>query len=369
MIYKTITYSISILAICGSLTQCATMPAPPVPALNEIQFIGSHNSYKQAIEPRLLGLLAADSEATAASLDYSHVPLGDQLDAGMRKLEIDIFHDPDGGRYVSPMGMTVFENPVPYDPDGVMTGPGFKVFHIQDIDFRSHCLLLTQCLSDVRRWSDAHPRHLPLVITINAKDGVIDRPGFVKPVPFDSLAWDALDAEIRSVLADRLLVPDDVRREGMSLRESVQAGWPGLSEARGRILFVLDDSAAKKNGYAEGHPSLAGRVMFIDAPEDTPEAAIRIVNNPVRDREYIRQLVEAGFIVRTRSDADTVEAQSGDNSRFDAALMSGAQIISTDYYLEDPRFPGFRIGLPGGAVARCNPVLLPDCDVEAIAED
>jgi hypothetical protein len=39
-------------------------------------------------------------------------------------------------------------------------------------------------------------------------------------------------------------------------------------------------------------------------------------------------------MVRTRSDADTREARTGDKTRFEAAVRSGAQLISTDYYLK-----------------------------------
>ena len=45
-----------------------------------------------------------------------------------------------------------------------------------------------------------------------------------------------------------------------------------------------------------------------------------------------------GYLVRTRSDANTTEARENDYSRFEAALESGAQIISTDYYLPDTLF-------------------------------
>ncbi|MFT4714561.1 MAG: hypothetical protein ACI8W1_003063, partial [Candidatus Azotimanducaceae bacterium] len=44
---------------------------------------------------------------------------------------------------------------------------------------------------------------------------------------------------------------------------------------------------------------------------------------------------------------------------------SGAQIISTDYYRDDKRFPkNFVVRLPNGQVARCNPRLMERaCDI------
>ncbi|MEX2326178.1 MAG: phosphatidylinositol-specific phospholipase C1-like protein [Pseudomonadales bacterium] len=360
-----------VLVLLPLLTQCEILTghARNSLKLNEIQIIGSHNSYKKPMDPALMAQLAADNPQTAASLEYSHRPLAEQLDLGLRKLELDIFYDPQGGRYASPLGTRAIASARPFDPDGVMERPGFKVLHVQDIDFRSHCLTFRDCLGQIVTWSDANPEHLPIFITINAKDDVIDRPGFVKPLEFTGLAWDALDAEIRSVVGEKLLVPDQVRGQHESLRAAVLDGWPTLVEVRGRILFVLDDSTAKKQAYVKDHPSLAGRVLFVDAPEDSPEASIRIVNDPLQQENYIQELVRQGFIVRTRSDANTSEARTGDKSRFDAALRSGAQIISTDYYSRDEKFgKDFLIALPGKVVARCNPVLVATpCSLSAFA--
>lgn len=105
-----------------------------------------------------------------------------------------------------------------------MQDPGFKVFHVQDIDFRSHCPGFTGCLKIVKAWSDAHPGHIPLVITINAKDEVIDNPEFVEPLLFDAKAWADLDAEIRRGTGDRLYTPDDRRADFSTLREAVLPG-------------------------------------------------------------------------------------------------------------------------------------------------
>ncbi|MCF7973995.1 MAG: hypothetical protein K9N55_09285, partial [Phycisphaerae bacterium] len=166
--------------------------------LNQIQVVGSHNSYKQAIAPALMNIIAQDDPQLARSLDYSHVSLTEQLDLGLRSLELDLFHDPEGGRYARPYGlygvpgMTQPASP-DYDPDNLMLQPGFKVLHVQDIDFRTNCLTLKTGLQEIKAWSDAHPKHLPVIITMNTNDAVIDRPGFTHPVPFDSDAYDALD--------------------------------------------------------------------------------------------------------------------------------------------------------------------------------
>jgi hypothetical protein len=54
-----------------------------------------------------------------------------------------------------------------------MQAPGFKVMHIQDLDQRSNCQPLLACLLEVRAWSHAHPRHLPLFILLETKDAAL----------------------------------------------------------------------------------------------------------------------------------------------------------------------------------------------------
>lgn len=331
--------------------------------LNQVQFLGSHNSYKRTIDPELLQVISQTSEELALSLDYAHLPLEGQLDLGIRKLELDVFYDPSGDLYQTPLGLKLTAEPSEFDRDQVMATKGFKVFHIQDIDFRSHCLLFADCLNNIRVWSEKHPAHFPIIILINAKDSPIQQ--LTQPLKFDEKAWADLDAEIRLSLKDRLLSPDDIRGNHDTLRQAILAGWPKIKEIRGKIMFVLDDSREKKQSYVLGHSSLRGRSMFIDAEEPQPEAAFRIVNDPIQNFDYIQALVKQGFIVRTRADADTIEARTGDTRRLVRALESGAQIISTDYYLDDKRFPqNFVVKLPNGQVARCNPRLIERaCDI------
>ncbi len=50
-----------------------------------------------------------------------------------------------------------------------MKDPGFKVLHVPDIDFRTHCSTFKACLLDIRTWSQSHKDHLPIIITINPK--------------------------------------------------------------------------------------------------------------------------------------------------------------------------------------------------------
>ncbi len=324
---------------------------------NQIQVIGSHNSYKIAIEEPLLQYLRIKDSSAAMSLQYEHPPLRTQLDLGLRNLELDVFHDPIGGRYAHPKGLGIVQGmgvlPIPFDLKKDLLRPGLKMFHIQDIDFRSHHLLFKNGLVAIKKWSTEHPDHTPIVILINAKDQTVD--GTTKPLPFSKNALDSLDQEIRSVFKDEdLITPDFVRRNHPTLEEAVlQSGWPDLDEVRGRILFVLDENEEKIDRYLQGFPNLHKAAMFVNSKEGNPEAGFRIVNDPVRNFEYIGNLIQKGYMVRTRADAGTKEARNLDYTRFQKAKASGAQVISTDYYIPTTLFSsGFQVIFDDGAYER-----------------
>lgn len=331
------------------------MPVPAAaaePRLNQIQMIGSHNSYKQRMPADRMAALARENPGLAEALDYAHVPLPEQLDLGVRKLELDVYYDPRGDLFgradVSAGG------------GGPPARSAFPVLHVQNLDDVSSCVNLLACLGQLRAWSDAHPRHLPIFVSFNAKDDVIDRPEFLRPLPFAEDAWLALDAELRAVLGDRMITPAEV----LPLPQPAPPQWPTLDAARGHFLFVLDEGGDKRREYVARWRE---RVMFTTVEPGEPGAAILIVNDPVADFARIRALVNEGYIVRTRADADTREARSGDTTRRDAAFASGAQLISTDYYLPETRFDhAYQLQLPGGGVARCNPLAGADCSAAEI---
>lgn len=302
-----------------------------------------------------------DSKADSASLsriEYSHSSLSQQLNLGLLNLEIDIYADTAGGKYAHPKGLDWVKGQQPYlDPAGVMNEPGFKVLHIQDIDFRSNCQTFKQCLSELRNWSAAHKNHYPVFITINAKDDAVTKPGFTVPEKFTASMYEALDKEIaQQVGRENLIIPDDVRGQYNTLEEAVLKGnWPVLKSVKGKFVFILDDTGDKINLYAKDHSSLRGRMLFANAQPGTPEAGILIRNNPKKDS--IATLVKKGYIVRTRADADTREARLNDYTTFEAACLSGAQIITTDYYRRSTHFSsGYIVRFKNGTYYRKNPL-------------
>lgn len=327
--------------------------------VNDLLTVGTHNSYKHAIPEADYRIIAAHDAMLAKRIDYAHKSLTAQLDAGAREIEIDVVYDPQGGRYASPLIARLTHARL--DPAWVaaMRRPGFKVLHIPDADFRSSCITFERCLGEVKAWSRAHPDHVPITILINAKQGEA-APGGVPLLPFDAKAFDALDREVRAVLPPSMLItPDDVQGHYPTLRDAVlHDNWPRLGEARGRIMFALDESPPVVAVYRGKRRSLEGRAMFVNAPDEaSPVAAYFTLNEPEKEAGRIARDVRTGFLVRTRADADTMQARSNDTAHRDLALRTGAQMVSTDYIWADPRFPGdYTVRLPGHAAAVCNPV-------------
>ncbi|MDT8328818.1 MAG: Ca2+-dependent phosphoinositide-specific phospholipase C [Roseovarius sp.] len=369
-------------------------PAPADLRINQIQVVGTHNSYSLGTDAKVRALLdervgpllklmreKASPEAQAAaaeyhpndvtfmdSLSYSFTTLTDQLDAGVRGLELDLNHDPLGGHYGYPAAYKVLEaagvaaeSLLPLDRTD-MDKPGFKVFHMVDVDVRSSCNLFTVCLSELRDWSDAHPGHAPIFVMLEAKAQAIPIfPDATIPVPFDGPAYDAMDTEILSALGrERVITPDDVRGGFPTLESAVRAGnWPRLSEARGKFVFLLITALDKGPlaAYLEGRPNLEGRVAFLRSEPGEDHAAFLLLDNATWRPGEVERRVREGYLVRSRADIDTWEAKVNDLSRAEATFASGAQIVSTDYYRPGNAFgTDYVVRLPGGGSWRCNAV-------------
>ena len=342
--------------------------------LNQIQVIGSHNSYNLGFAPSEEAWMKKMNPKAYASLEYRHQTLTHQLDGGVRQLEIDIVQDPKGGRFAHPKIVELTKQAgLPADPDfdpkHEMDKPGMKVIHIGDLNQRSSCHLFTACLTEVRAWSKAHPNHVPLFLLVETKHGnVKEIPGSVYAEDFTPAAFDALDAEIRSVFHDdEMILPDAVRGSYPTLNAAIKAGhWPTLAESRGKVIFLMDQRPMEPV-YVEGHPSLKGRVLFTNALPGEPDAAFTEENGGTPER--IDGLVREGYIVRARADDSTVAARTNDTTRRDELLASGAQMISTDYPLSEPsQWTGYSVGFSNGLPARCNLLNAPKGCMDTLLE-
>lgn len=374
--------SVARAAVLAALSSCfvASVATPsagagePYPLdgtlrLNQIQAMGTHNSYHPGLIPEgLPPSLGAQYpiEQIKMGLDYQHKPLTEQLSRlGVRHVELDVNADPDGGRFAeAPMLAEVGAPTRMADP--AWADPGLKVFHVPQADQRTTCVKFTACLGELKQWSALNPGHLPIMVFVEFKDIDILRTYPNPPMPqWGPADYDRVDAEVRSVLTDdQLITPDDVKGGYPTLEAAVRdKQWPTLAESRGKFLFVNCNCLAgdrHRRDYLRADGSLAGRVMFPTSQPGNPDAAVILADDSVQNAARIRELVEAGYLVRTRSDVNTIEARTNNTAARDAAFASGAQFVSTDYPEPDPRLGNnYSVQVPGGTPARCNPVNAP----------
>lgn len=344
--------------------ESTTTTEPAGARMNEIQLVASHNSYHVRAEQELFDTMLAVAPDLVRTIEYSHPPLAEQLDAGVRGLELDVFADPEGGLFSRRSGPALLGLPSADGPPE-LSEPGFKVLHLQDLDFATTCLTLVSCLQQVKEWSDDNPRHVPIVIQVEPKADTPDLPvEMAEPVPYTAELMRALDEEIRSVFpADRIVEPDDVRGDERTVAAGLRRdGWPAIEAVRGQVLFALDSGGDQRDALLEAFPGLRGSALFDAAEPGEPTAAYAVIND-AHDTEAIGRALRSRMIVRTRADADLEEARAGDTSTRDAAFASGAQVVSTDFFVPVPEIGGdYVVRVPGGGVVRCDPVTAPpDC--------
>jgi hypothetical protein len=244
--------------------------------------LGTHNSYHQTPPQALIDHFGGAASPLLA-WQYSHPPLTTQLDGGVRSFELDAYWDPQGGLYGQAAGLRIAGRNG-WLSDAKYKQPGFKVgrqqglvpavapaicwvhtsarshsgqpstwlltlsqptidslqtLHVPDFDTSTNCILLADCLAELKRWSDANPRHLPLRVYIEVKEsgqlqealgpalvGILDTmllnstaegpSSFVQQPVNTAQTFRDLNAELASVFgADggQLLTPDGLRKE------------------------------------------------------------------------------------------------------------------------------------------------------------
>jgi len=316
----------ALLGVSGCEGKAIDLPMPPTGKpfhypldeqlrLHHVQVRGTHNSYH-----------VDTHDGSVEPWQYTHAPLYEQLDRqGIRQIELDVFLD---------------------DREGL------RVVHVPYVDTGTRCHLFSECLAELRRFSDAFPGHFPLYIQIEPK----------ADIPSDDIESfvQRLEAEILTAFPrPRLLTPDEVQGNAATLSAALKThGWPQLAKLRGRVMFAFDTTGPIRTAYTHNKQDLHGRLLFVDSAPDDPFGAVSVLNDPTSDATAIGRAVKANFLVRTRADSDTTEARSGDTSRGKAALQSGAHFISTDFPDLVPGF-SYRFTVPDGMPARCNPGTAP----------
>lgn len=111
----------------------------------------------------------------------------------------------------------------------------------------------TEYLTHLRRWSDLHPRHDVITVTIDLKSRTRDTRQF--PRYFDMVIAEYLGEE-------RLFTPHELRASNPNLvAAAMRDGWPTLGELRGKFILCLSgEHEETKRWYAGGQR----RLCFVD---------------------------------------------------------------------------------------------------------
>jgi hypothetical protein len=289
----------------------AASAAPESLRLNHIQVKGTHNSYHQQ------GLIAWH-----ASHKYTHLSLTDQLEKrGIRAFELDV-HRP-------------------------LIGSDLEVYHIAAIDSKSTCSKFKDCLREMRNWSDQHPNHVTIFVWIEVKDTT----GGLK---FDN--FDRIDEEIREILGDRLITPDDLQNGHETLQAAIQKdGWPELDAARGRFLFLLDSDDRTASVYLD-KGSLAGRVMLPRASEahlNSPWAVVAKTG----PGSFHTAALQKNFLVADNLCSPENKATDC-HAKLQRAVSAGTPLLMDDFEGDAAKqsHDGYYVQLPEQLIVRCNPV-------------
>ena len=362
--------------------------------VNHFRTMGTHNSYHIA------------SDLPLSMHQYTHAPLPNQLQTyrkGIRQLELDIHltqektppegFDPSLAPSTSQSSHSNGTSKTPgavtsHPPTAVLSSDyeagGLVVYHLQWLDDKTTCYCLSECLSLITSWSDAHPAHFPIFLTFEIKSQVWeDVETGLNGVKCNDV--ERVEREILQVIPrDKLVTPLQVRggetspyktvrtalneaaKLEMKFRQDVVArrrtnaslprvdefpqfdfGWPRLVDAVGKIFVVwlddmhnlserLDCVANEKMKTSEDEATSwhhdDDRIIFIaQSSMDRDYASIITQNKPYEAMKggMILHALTHGYIVRTMTD-ESADALP-DRARFEAALQSGAHLISTDF--------------------------------------
>lgn len=333
--------------------------------MNQIQYLGSHNSYRvlasQALYDTLLRL-GSIIPFNIEELDYTHETIEMQLKQyGVRQFELDIYADTEGGRFYNRKGNEIVGESYASNINALKQ-PGLKVLHIPDIDYGTNYISFKDALREIYKWSKERPTHLPVFVLIETKTEALGKyitgNGYAIAEEWDEERIFSVEKEILSVFDRKdIIAPDDVRGSYSTLNEAVLTkGWPTIGESRGKIMFMFDQTSVNEI-YRKGSPSLENRIIFTSSNPDEPDGAFIKRNNA--NASDIKGLVEKGYLVRSMV-GGTYEARSGDYSKLNLSLENGVHFLSTDYYRPDARagqsgWTDFKVELDGHSY-RINPV-------------
>lgn len=279
--------------------------------LNAVQFVASHNSYKQSVKgvsTMFLRLAELFGASRKDELFYTHERLYSQLDLGVRSFELDISYKKTKGAI------------------------DLVCQHISHIDNASNIPNLKMGFEEIALWSQNNPNHMPVTLLLECSEGTVLPP--FKSIKGEALA--ALDKTVAEVFKDRLFTPKDALGNCADFDQMRAIGWQTLDNLRGKIMVILHP-ASNTEEYINTDKTMQSQSMFPAlhstsiGSELSKYSAIALVNDPIGDNgentKAIQSLISSNYFVRTRTDS----YPDYPANQVNAAFESGANILSGDF--------------------------------------
>ncbi len=263
---------------------------------NELRTLATHNSYKEHqgviaafVSTIFFPILGYDN------MNYEHPNTTEQLNLGIRSFEWDI------SRYKGEFD-------------------GFIVQHENLIDPNSWIPNLALALEEVVLWSDYNKGHMPITIMFEFKNHSF-KDGETKTMTIDDIPL--FEELIESILKEKLFVPNQMLGKYTSMEEMRQNdGFPFLNELQDKVIVLFHRGDITDEYEKRDLKDQKAFVMKL-----SPKSCFVIENEAIQDKEKIQDLVKEGYIVRTFISKWLLYTQE----QHDAAMNSGAQILSSDY--------------------------------------
>ena len=324
-----------------------------LPPVEEFHVVGTHNSYKKKPSPYTVGMMRmVGLDLIADSIDYGHDSITDQISQGLDSFEIDIFADPDGGLLYETHGPYLLH---PFTQSKFMMGrigakvgipepqrqateagysaamkatmskPGFKVQHIQDIDFNTNCGgTLESCLEPMKGGVRKGEYQSDIWVLLEIKDekpitgnrGLDSKDGipWASPKTMNTQLWLDLEDVIKEFEHVHFILDNADLAEAYI--KAMQDKRPDAQPLLGVDVRKLD--VAKADAYRSQGIRTA---LVCNDPDEV-----------CYDGKKISDLVkEQKYVIRTRADSG---AKAMDYARAKKAMESRAHIVHTDFPTE-----------------------------------
>ncbi|KNC53097.1 uncharacterized protein AMSG_09399 [Thecamonas trahens ATCC 50062] len=234
---------------------------------------------------------------------------------------------------MGPLRATHVELDVHLRNDGsTASGFAFDVYHIAGYDARSRCSDLESCLVHWLAARVASDLPEPDINHIQWATVILEPKG---PLPWKLPALVELAQLLERVFGPHVLGRSALLAAAKPVGSAAQApatlhdmatsgAWPQLHALAGKTLVLLmDPGSTMYMAYGDAVPDALVRLVDV-AGKDEPDAAFIKVDDPVSPG--IADLVKAGYMVRTRADAEYVPWLQTD----DQILQAYVEVIDTN---------------------------------------